>query len=120
MSRILIIEDNAENLELMEYLLRASGFDLIRATDGEEGLKLAFELRPDMILCDIHMPGLNGLEVACTLRSDPYMKSIPLVAVTAFAMVGDRERILSAGFDMYVSKPIEPESFVSEIRKLLS
>lgn len=117
--RILVIEDNEANLELMVYLLRAMGYEPLSAEDGLSGLALARDLVPDLVLCDINMPGMNGFEVATELRADVRTRQIPIIAITAFAMVGDRERILASGFDMYLSKPIQPETFVDQIRELV-
>ncbi len=117
--RILIIEDNWPSLELMSYLLRAFGHAPLPAWDGEAGLEAARRERPDLILCDIQLPGLDGHEVARRLKSDPSLKLVPLVAVTALAMVGDREKILASGFDGYVGKPIEPEKFVQQVEAFL-
>jgi two-component system cell cycle response regulator len=110
--RILVIEDNADNLELMTYLLQAFGHTTFVATDGSAGLELALLHRPDLILCDIQMPGMNGYQVARALQRDPRLAAILRVAVTALAMVGDREKVLAAGFDGYIAKPIVPYEFV--------
>jgi two-component system cell cycle response regulator len=118
MARILIIEDNVANLKLMSYLLRMFGHTPLEAPDGQSGLEQAAEL-PDLILCDIQLPDMSGAEVARYLRSHPRYRQIPLIAVTAFAMVGDEERILSAGFDGYLSKPINPEFFVGQVEGFL-
>ncbi len=112
---ILIIEDHADTLELMSYLLRAFGYTTVAATDGIAGLDLAQTGQQDMILCDIQLPGMDGLEIARRLRADAHWRQVPLVAITALAMVGDRERVLAAGFDGYLPKPINPETFVSNI-----
>jgi two-component system, cell cycle response regulator len=118
-ARILIVEDNEINLSLMTYLLRAAGYEALEACDGEEGLHLAASAAPDLILCDVQMPKLNGYELAARLKSTDELRRIPLVAVTALAMVGDREKTNAAGFDGYLSKPINPETFVREVEKLL-
>jgi two-component system cell cycle response regulator len=118
-ARILVIEDNPANLELMVYLLTATGHETMTATDGRKGLRAARENSPDLIICDVQMPEMNGYELAGALKAESLLRSIPLVAVTAFAMVGDRDKALSAGFDAYVAKPIEPEDFVSGIERLL-
>lgn len=118
--RILIVEDNAANLELMVYLLDASGYVIATAENGRAGLAAARSNLPDLIVCDVQMPEMNGYEFAQALKSDDTLRSVPLVAVTAFAMVGDQEKALAAGFDAYISKPIEPEDFVARINALLS
>jgi CheY-like chemotaxis protein len=119
MSRILIIEDNAANLELMAYLLTAFGHTTLSAIDGEEGLARALADRPDLVICDILLPKVDGYEVARRLKQDSACRKIPRVAVTALAMVGDRDRAMEAGFDGYLTKPIEPETFVPEIESFL-
>jgi two-component system cell cycle response regulator len=114
-TRILIIEDNATNLELMTYLLQAFGYAVLVARSGADGLSLAAQEQPDLILCDIGMRGVDGYEVVRRLKDDPVRKTIPLVAVTAYAMVGDRDKILAAGFDGYISKPIDAERFTQQV-----
>ncbi len=118
-AQILIIEDNATNLELMVYLLRAYGHSTFSAGDGEAGVALARQHRPDLIICDVHLPKLDGYGVLQALKADATMRHIPLLAVTALAMLGDREKLLAAGFDGYISKPVEPERFVAEIEGYL-
>jgi CheY-like chemotaxis protein len=118
-ARILIIEDNPANLELMNYLLLAFGHNTLTACDGDEGLDVVQRESPDLIICDVELPGINGLEIARRLKSDLDLRWIPLVAVTAFAMVGDSERILTAGFDGYIPKPIAPETFVQQVESFL-
>jgi len=115
MARILVIEDNPENLELMRFLLQAFQHEALVARNGEEGLSVAERERPDLILCDIHMPTLDGYGVLARLRRDALLREIPCVAVTALAMLGDQSKILDAGFDGYISKPIDPEKFVAEV-----
>lgn len=119
MARILVIEDNEANLDLMSYLLRAFGHAVVAARDGHEGLETAGRKEADLILCDIQLPKIGGMEIASRLRSDTAFDAIPLVAVTALAMVGDRETIMSAGFDGYIGKPIEPTTFVQQVDAFL-
>ena len=119
-ARILIIEDNATNLELVEYLLTRNGYQTLSAVNGEEGLRIACEQRPDLILCDLQMPVMNGYEVVRELKNDENLKQIPIVAVTASSMPGDAQKALDAGFNGYVSKPLEPEIFVQQIEGFLS
>ena len=116
---ILIIEDHADNLELMSYLLKAFGYATLSAADGLTGLELARSRQPQLILCDIQLPGIDGFEVARRLKQDGRLREIPLVAITALAMVGDRERVLAAGFDGYIPKPITADTFVKDIEKFL-
>lgn len=118
--QILVIEDNPDNLYLITYLLKSAGYDPLVAIDGVEGLAIAKRERPDLVLCDMHMPNKDGYEVAREFQSDPQLSMIPLIAITSYAMVGDRERILAAGFDHYISKPLQPETFVQEVEDLLN
>jgi two-component system cell cycle response regulator len=118
-ARILIIEDNPANLELMTYLLGAFGHTVLAAEDGRRGLEVARGERPDLIVCDVQLPDMDGYEVARRLKSDPELRTTPLVAVTALAMVGDRDRVLAAGFDGYLAKPINPETFVRQMEVYL-
>ena len=117
--RILVVEDNPDNLDLMVYLLSAFGYQAASAVDGQTGLALALLDKPDLIVCDVHLPRMDGYEVVRQLKADPECCSIPTVAVTALAMVGDRDRVLAAGFDGYLTKPINPETFVRQIEGFL-
>ena len=118
-ARILVVEDNPANLELMVYLLNAFGHATLSARDGEEGLRLLRQEKPDLIICDIQLPAMDGYEVLRNLKADPDCSSIPAVAVTALAMVGDRDRALEAGFNGYLAKPINPVVFVQQIESFL-
>ena len=118
--RILIIEDNPANMELMEYLLRASGFEVIAEHDGPGGIEAARRLPPDLIVCDVHLPKMDGFEIVRQLKAAPALEKVPIVAVTALAMVGERERLLAAGFDAYIGKPIDPETFAADLEALIS
>ena len=118
-ARILVIEDNATNLELMVYLLRAFGYAPVTAAGGEAGLEAIHRERFDLVICDVQMPGLDGYEVARRLKAHPSFRIIPLVAVTAMAMVGDRDRALAAGYDGYIAKPINPETFIKQVEAFL-
>ncbi|MBX3027844.1 response regulator [bacterium] len=115
MARILVIEDDPASLELMRYLLHAFGHEVRLAMDGMAGLSSAHRERPEIIVCDVQLPDVDGLEIARRLKADPAMRDIPLVAVTASAMVGDRRSVLAAGFDLYIAKPIVPPAFVEQI-----
>lgn len=119
MARILIIEDNLENLELMRFLLQASGHETFSARDGEQGLACVVRDAPDLVVCDIQMPVLDGYGVVRRLRGLEGRKETPCIAVTALAMPEDRRRALAGGFDGYISKPIEPETFVRELERYL-
>ncbi len=118
-ARVLIAEDNRASLELFEYLLQAGGYGTACARDGSEAVELARAFQPDLVICDLQMPILNGFEVIRALKAIPALERIPVIAVTAFSMAGDREKALAAGFDAHISKPIDPETFVSEIESFL-
>ncbi len=120
MANIVIIEDTPANLELMSYLLGAFSHNIFTAADGDEGLALVRRIRPDLIICDVHLPKADGYEVAKALKADAALASVPLLAVTALAMVGDREKGMAAGFDGYLYKPIEPETFVADVERFLN
>ena len=119
-ARVLVIEDNAPSLELMIYLLESFGHMPIGARDGEEGIQVARSEQPDLILCDVQLAAMDGHEVCRRLKSDPALHSIPLVALTAYAMVGDREKMLAEGFDGYLSKPVNPEQVMDQLAPFLS
>jgi CheY-like chemotaxis protein len=117
--RILVIEDNAINLALVTFLLKSHRFTVLTATDGLVGIELAEQGGVDLIICDVQLPGLSGYQVAARLKAHPQLKLIPIIAVTALAMVGDREKLLAAGFDGYISKPIDPKCFVQQVTTYL-
>lgn len=119
MARMLVIEDNAANLELMAYLLQAFGHAALMAHDGEEGLAMARRELPDLIVCDVQMPRMDGYAIARHLKDAPETRAIPIIAVTALAMVGDSDRIMAHGFDGYIAKPIVPETFVAQVENFL-
>lgn len=114
---VLVIEDNEHNLYLMRFLLEKYGFTVEEAKDGESGLEKARMLKPDLILLDIQLPKMDGYTVARELRKNNELANTPIVAVTSYAMVGDRERVLAAGADGYIEKPIDPEIFVEQIKE---
>ncbi|RZJ59986.1 MAG: response regulator [Acidovorax sp.] len=116
---ILVIEDDEASRQLVIYLLEDAGHRVLAAENGALGLALALAEGPDVILCDLQMPVMNGYEVARNLRASPAWKVVPLVAVTAFSMPGDREKALEVGFDDHLSKPITPETFVQQIEAFL-
>lgn len=118
-SRILLIEDNVQNRYLARFLLERHGHQVIAAESGPLGLRLAAEERPDLILLDIQLPGMDGHAVARRLKSNPSLRAIPIVAVTSYAMVGDREKCLESGAEGYIEKPINPETFVEEVSRFL-
>ncbi len=119
MSTLLIIEDNKQNFYMMKYLLEKNGFNIIGSERGSTGIELAVSHKPDAILLDIQLPEMDGYEVAEKLKNLDSVSSIPVIAVTSYAMSGDRERILAAGADGYIEKPIDPDTFVDTICKLL-
>jgi CheY-like chemotaxis protein len=118
-SKILLIEDNAQNRYLATFLLEHGGHEVLQAETGPEGLEIAAEVLPDLILLDIQLPRMDGHAVARELKNDDRLKSIPIVAVTSYAMPGDREKCLAAGAEGYIEKPIDPESFVAEVEQFL-
>ena len=118
-ARILVVEDNGPNRDLMTYLLTAFGHTAEEAHNGEEGWRKARAGAGDLVLCDVLLPGRDGFELVRLLKGDPELAKVPLLAVTALALVGDRERMLAAGFDGYLSKPINPETFVREVEAFL-
>ena len=109
--KVLLVEDNPLNLELATDLLEASGFEVISAQTGEAGIKLAREAQPDLILMDLSLPGMDGIEATKALKADPQTSGIPIVAVTAHAMKGDEQKALAAGCEGYVTKPIDTRMF---------
>jgi two-component system, cell cycle response regulator DivK len=113
--RVLVIEDNEQNLYLMNFLLTKHGFDVVSARDGREGISTARDVAPDLILLDIQLPGMSGHDVARELRRDPRFASVPIVAVTSYAMPGDREQVLAAGCTGYIEKPIDPDTFLTQL-----
>jgi two-component system, cell cycle response regulator DivK len=117
--KILLIEDNDQNRYLATFILENHGHEIIPALDGQSGIQLAAEIYPDLILLDIQLPVMDGYAVAQTLRADPALSDIPIVAITSYAMAGDRDRILAAGCSGYIEKPINPETFVSEVEQYL-
>jgi len=114
-AKILIIEDNEQNLYLMQFLLENRGFEVFLARSGVEGLAMTGHLQPDIILLDIQLPEMDGYAIARELRKIENLKSTPIVAVTSYAMVGDREKAMEAGATDYIEKPINPETFVDQI-----
>src|SRR5688572_23482007 len=118
-ARILIIEDDPASRELAKYLLDAAGYITLGASDGGTGARLAIEDNPDLVLCDLHLPVMDGVDIVRQVKSDPRWRRVPVIALTASSMVGDREKTLAAGFDDYLSKPITPETFVQEIEAFL-
>jgi two-component system, cell cycle response regulator DivK len=117
---ILIIEDNPQNMYMMRFLLEKNGFRVISAENGREGIEQALRHKPNTILLDIQLPEMDGYAVAAELTRHEELKHTPIIAVTSYAMMGDREQILAAGATGYIEKPIDPESFVAEITRYMS
>ena len=117
---VLLIEDNAQNSYLTTFLLESQGFAVVSASDGASGIELAQQTLPDLILLDIQLPMMDGYAVARALRTIESLKLTPIVAVTSYAMVGDREKCLAAGCNGYIEKPINPETFVAEVSTFLA
>jgi two-component system, cell cycle response regulator DivK len=114
--KILVIEDNEQNLYLTTFILQGQGYEIVQARDGGEGIRLANEVKPDLILLDIQLPVMDGYAIAQAMRSNPALDGVPIVAVTSYAMFGDRERILAAGCSGYIEKPINPDTFVAQVQ----
>ncbi|MCK9591015.1 MAG: response regulator [Methanoregula sp.] len=119
MTKVLVIEDNEKNRYLISFILRGSGYEVIEAVTGEEGVAVAISKRPDLVLMDIQLPGIDGYEATRRIRSAPESEKIPIIALTSYAMTGDRERALAAGCTGYVEKPINPDTIIDEIQKFL-
>jgi len=113
--RILVIEDNHQNMYLTTYLLEHAGYEVLQATDGPAGVRLAEEQRPDLIVLDIQLPQMDGYQVMRALRELPTLVDTAIVAVTSYAMPGDRDRILRTGCTAYLEKPIDPDTFVATV-----
>ncbi|MFB0519207.1 MAG: response regulator [Acidobacteriota bacterium] len=120
MKRILVVEDNEDNLYLIKYILQKSGYKVIEARSGAEGVELAVQEKPDLVIMDVQLPDINGLEATRKIRASEADGEIPIVALTSYAMVGDRERFLAAGCTGYIEKPINPQTFLVEIEKFLA
>lgn len=117
--KILIIEDNEQNLYLVSFILQKHDYKVHQARDGRAGIELAAQLIPDLILLDIQLPGMDGYAVAQSIRKNDQLQKVPIVAVTSYAMVGDREQALVAGCTGYIEKPINPDTFMDEVESYL-
>ena len=115
--QILVVEDNERNMKLFCDLLQASGYSTLEAPTGERAVELALEHRPDLVLMDIQLPDIDGVEALGRLRADERSATLPVLALTAQAMEGDRERFLAAGFDGYLSKPVDIAEFVTTVKR---
>lgn len=118
--KILVIEDNEQNLYLIRYILENCGYDVFSATDGKEGIELAAALLPDLVLLDIQLPLMDGYDVARALRRNPALADTPIIAVTSYAMPGDKEKAMEAGCSGYIEKPIDPDNFDKQVGEYLS
>ena len=119
MKKILVVEDNEINMYLCCRIIKSSGYEVIEARTGEEGVALALKERPDLIIMDIQLTGIDGLEATKRIRESEADGEIPIIALTSYAMAGDKEKALKAGCTGYIEKPINPETFISEIKKFL-
>jgi two-component system cell cycle response regulator DivK len=119
MKRALVIEDNENNMKLISFLLEKQGFLTIQALTGREGIQVALRQIPDFVLLDIQLPDMDGLDVLIEIRKSEAACKIPVIAVTSYAMSGDRERLLAAGCDGYIEKPIDPVRVVDQIRQIV-
>jgi two-component system cell cycle response regulator DivK len=117
--RILVVEDHEENRRIMRDLLTAAGYEMIEALTGEEGIVLAERERPDLILMDIQLPGLDGYEATRRIKAQPALRAIPIIAVTSYALSGDDVKALEAGCDAYVTKPFSPRALLAKMREFL-
>ena len=117
--RILVIEDQEDNRKIVRDLVTTSGYELIEASTGEEGLELVAKERPDLILMDIQLPGIDGYEVTRRIKANPQLRQIPIIAVTSYALSGDDKKAFAAGCDSYVTKPYSPRLLLAKIREYL-
>ena len=119
MKRVLVIEDNENNMELITFILEESNYRTLKAENGQKGVALALQERPDFIILDIQLPDILGTEVLKMIRSSEIGDSIPIIAMTSYAMAGDREQLLAAGCDGYIEKPIDPITVMNQIEKVV-
>lgn len=119
MKKALIVEDNPDNLRLMTYILKRKGYEVLSAEDGEQGVKAASNTQLDLIIMDIMLPGIDGMETTRRIRASELDSIIPIIAMTSYAMRGDREKIMAAGCNGYIEKPIDPLRVMTEIEKII-
>ena len=119
MAKVLIVEDNENNMELISFILEVNGEETIKAVNGLSGVEKALNEKPDYIILDIQLPDIDGLEVLKRVRASEEGKDIPVIAMTSYAMSGDKERMIKAGCNGYIEKPIDPERVISQIHKIL-
>jgi two-component system cell cycle response regulator DivK len=120
MKKVLVIEDNKDNMRLITYALRRSGYEVVQAETGEEGIDLAIREHPFFIVIDINLPGIDGIETTRRIRNFEADGKIPIIAITSYAMVGDMERILAAGCNGYFEKPVDPLTIVEKIHAIIN
>ncbi|MFH0733670.1 MAG: response regulator [bacterium] len=118
-TKILIIEDNEQNMYMLTFLLESNNYEIIQAFIGSDGIKAAVENKPDIILLDIQLPEMDGYTVARKIREYDDLKNTPIIAVTSYAMLGDREKVMEAGATGYIEKPIDPDTFISQMLSFL-
>jgi len=118
MKKVLVIEDNDNNMKLITFILEKNGYSTIRAEDGRTGIELALREKPDFILLDIQLPDMDGLKVLKAIRKSQINSGIPVIAITSYAMSGDRERLMEAGCNGYLEKPIDPAAVMDQIREI--
>lgn len=119
MKKVLVIEDNPDNLRLITYALKRAGYEVISAGSGEEGIEIALRERPFFIIMDVNLPGIDGLETTKRIRESEIDGNIPIIAITSYAMLGDREKALDAGCNGYIEKPIDPLTIVEKIQEII-
>lgn len=120
MKKLLIVEDNADNMYLIGYMLRRHGYAVLESYNGRDGVAMAIQERPDLILMDVQLPDIDGLEATRQIRVSALDDSIPIVALTSYALTGDRQRALAAGCSGYIEKPIDPDQFLNQIQHFLT
>lgn len=119
MKKVLVVEDNEYNLYLTRFILEKNGYQVVEAREGVKGVDMVEQERPDLIIMDVQLPDINGLEAVKRIRSKRIGQEVPIVAVSSYAMAGDREKALEAGCTGYITKPIDPDTFAAEIEKFL-
>ncbi|MFA5182068.1 MAG: response regulator [Syntrophales bacterium] len=117
--KVLVIEDNEQNLYLVKFILEKHGYEVCEARDGREGIEMAVTVKPDLILLDIQLPVMDGYAVAKIIRTQPGLAQVPIIAVTSYAMAGDREKTMAAGCTGYIEKPINPDTFMEQVEQNL-
>jgi len=117
--KILVVEDTEDNRQILRDLLSTAGYDIVEAYDGAEGVAKAAEHKPDLILMDIQMPVMDGFEATRRIKADPALKSIPVIAVSSYALAGDEEKTRAAGCDSYIAKPFSPRQMLAKVREVL-